>query len=161
MRRFGLRKALVASVIATLLGLVMASTASAAGGILNTRARYYSDYVHFIINYDVWASPDECPVDEYGNYTDPDCYDVDSNDATVDIHVYRIRNHHRYLRYSDSTYGFSGKATEDVYSSDIGEPSYGCSGHYTHNYIAVFRLIDPVTENVVDHSDFRFSYYCH
>jgi hypothetical protein len=137
------------TITALTVALTAVGVAQGAGRVTSTRARLYSNYAHFTINYRVWDTVGRCTKDEFGFYNNFDCESYDSNDAKLDVRVFRLQPHHAPKRvFSEgSIYGMNGKATEDVYHGfELHEPYCWGGKHWRRDYVAVFRLFDPVTD---------------
>jgi hypothetical protein len=150
--------------------VALPSVARADGYINTVRTRFYTDYTHFSISYEVLDTGGNCVPDEFGGYSDPNCYAYDSNDATLDVRVFQTggwfcRARCTRLRqkrvFSESFTGSGGRATEDLYGFEVHRPyCLGYGATYDIGYQAAFRLYDPVTDSVVDRTSKFFHYWC-
>lgn len=158
-----MKKALLVLAATLALGMsVGVGVARADGYIGSVKARFYSSDVHFRIGYSVFDA--NCVQDQYGGYSNPNCYDFADNDATVGVQIYRtggrVWTRYGWRRprwkhvYGEAFDGTNGIATDDIYTFELGAPYYAKRGTRL-NYKAVFTLIDP-NDNVVDHSSYRF-----
>jgi hypothetical protein len=133
---------------AVVIAATFTASASAGGGFETITARYgKSPIVHYRIRYDVWPGRYACIEDEYGFYDDPGCYDYESGDATIDVRVFRtFAGGKRRLIHHETALGMNGRASIDLYSYLFPDLYRTTS----LSYRIVFRLIDPVTDRVVD-----------
>jgi len=153
-------RVLTAAVVAATVALTLATSATAAGHITAAGARFYSDYVHYTLRFNVFDARGYCVKDEYGFYKDYDCENYDSKDATLDVRAFRLRPGMAPRRvYSEEIYGLHGRATEDLYDWELKAP-YSARHGTVIRYRVSFRLFDPITDRAVDQVNryFHISY---
>jgi hypothetical protein len=144
-----MRLRVLAVLVVALATLAFVGAATAAGNLMSVGARYYSNYVHYSIRFDVYDAAGYCIKDEWGFYNDFKCEDYDDGNATLDATGYRVLAHSLRYKFSEEFSGFHGRATEDVYDFQIHAPYYAKPGTSLH-YRVRFRLFDPISDRVVD-----------
>jgi hypothetical protein len=140
---------------------VSAGTAQAETGTLTTSARYYSDYLTVRATFHVYDTG-SCVKDEYGFYSNYECYSYDRNDADLDVRVWRNTSRGWTLIHSEKMFGSSGVAkTTLYYSFDLKAPyCFTGSRKYTRYYKYSVRLFDPLKDRVVAQRMAPFRVWC-
>jgi hypothetical protein len=96
MKRFLVKKnAVITALVATAVAatLIAAGGALADGSVVAIAHQVHGKDVRFTIDYNVYDSyPPLCgSVDQWGNYTNPDCNNYDSNSAKVNVRLTAMR----------------------------------------------------------------------
>jgi hypothetical protein len=96
MKRFLMKKknAVITALVATAVAvaLIAAGGALADGSVIAIEHQVHGKDVRFTIDYDVYDSyPPLCSVDQFGNYTNPDCDKYDSKSANVNVRMTALR----------------------------------------------------------------------
>lgn len=150
---------LITMLVTLVATLVMAGSVSAAGYFTSITPRFgRSPIVHYRIRFDVYDAANYCIRDEWGFYEDFDCESYDTNEAKIDVRLFRLRAHSLRFVDQETIFGMNGKASEDVYSYQLRTPYYAPPGTRIP-FRAIFRLIDPVTDRIVAKKSRSFAVY--
>jgi hypothetical protein len=145
---------------AAAVALGVAGTAGA-GGTMSVSVRFYTDHTRYSVRFHVFDTTGSCVPDQYGGYDNINCYSDDSNDASLDIHIYRRGRHGYGLIYSDELSGLGGHATATIYDFQTHDACYSWTHRYVHNYKVLMRLFDPVTDTIAARAVRYYYYRCH
>jgi hypothetical protein len=149
----------MSGVIIVLAVSVGTAQARSTRGTLRTSAKWYSGYMVVRSMFHVYDDG-LCIRDEYGLYDNLACDNYDSNDADLDIRVWRHTVRGWRIVHSERMSGYSGVASVTLdYSSDLGFP-YFCSGPIRRNYRYSVRLFDPVSDRTIAQRTVPFYVFC-